>query len=386
MAATIDSKLQHYLADNPPTVVPLAIKEHFDALSLKEKLYAHYLSLASCAGYRVAFRQVSPESEPLYDLILDLHKHCDGDWNKLAKETGVAEEDLQHFLNFAAQVLGNGGNFKSFGDTQFIPRLQRASFKNLASASSRSAEIFEHWGDSIYADDTKRMHLGYQEDGHTTTYYPRANPMDPYITKQEISVVSDFLAGKGLLPENTRIQRTRGGDFDVLIASAEKKPTEQDVDELTFRLPEPLKDRMVNLVYGDHTAEMQKVVKALRQATSHTANATQEEMLNQYTKSFFMGSMEAFKNSQRAWIKDKNMAVECNIGFIETYRDPQGIRGEWEGLVSMVNKERTKAFKKLVDAAPRLIPKLPWSKEFEKNKFLSPEFTSLEVLTFAGTG
>lgn len=52
----------------------------------------------------------------------------------------------------------------------------------------------------------------------------------------------------------------------------------------------------------------------------------------------------------------------------------------------MVNKERTKAFGKLVESAPSQIPKLPWPKDFEKDKFLSPDFTSLEVLTFAGSG
>ncbi len=56
------------------------------------------------------------------------------------------------------------------------------------------------------------------------------------------------------------------------------------------------------------------------------------------------------------------------------------------GFAAIINLERTKAFGSLVDASESMIPKLPWSKEFEKDKFLSPDFTSLEVLSFAGSG
>ena len=37
--------LKQYLADSPPTVVPLSIKPHFDALSSAVKLYAHHISM-----------------------------------------------------------------------------------------------------------------------------------------------------------------------------------------------------------------------------------------------------------------------------------------------------------------------------------------------------
>ena len=46
--------------------------------------------------------------------------------------------------------------------------------------------------------------------------------------------------------------------------------------------------------------------------------------------------------------------------------------------------ERTRAFGELVANAEKFIPLLPWSSEFEKDKFLSPDFTSLEVLAYAG--
>lgn len=39
--------VKHYLADSPPTVVPLAIKPHFEALNDNQKLYSHYLSMSA---------------------------------------------------------------------------------------------------------------------------------------------------------------------------------------------------------------------------------------------------------------------------------------------------------------------------------------------------
>ncbi|KAE8453795.1 hypothetical protein EG329_009307 [Mollisiaceae sp. DMI_Dod_QoI] len=373
-------ELKNFLADSPPSTVNLVIKKHFDALTDQQARYAHFISRAAFTGTRITLRQVSPESEDIYDFIIALYKTYNGDWKALQEKAGVTAEDMQHFLEYAGQFLGNCGNYKGFGDAKFVPRCDEKAFEALAATSPDAEEHYKATKGAIFSSDNSGiMHLGYLDEAKSKG-----------ITKADIAAVSDFLEKKGLLVENTRLRKNADGNFDLLIASAVTqvpaaggdigKETEFDIDSGS------LKGHKLKLVYGDHAKEMALIADYHKKAAENIANENQKKMHLAYAKSFEEGSLEAFKNAQRYWIRDKGPMVESNIGFVETYRDPHGVRGEWEGFAATVNLERTRAFGSLVNAAESMIPKLPWSKEFEKDKFLSPDFTSLEVLSFAGSG
>jgi dipeptidyl-peptidase-3 len=294
---------------------------------------------AAFLGTRITLRQVSPESEPIYDLILSLYRACNGDWNALAQESGVSAEDLRFFLEYAAQFLGNCGNYKGFGDSKFIPRIPPSALAALSSISLEAKTAFDkanNSGGGIYeTENPALMHLGYPEAGHMTTYYPDS----PAITKDEITLIGDFLEKKKLLLENTRLRKTATGDFELLIASEMKAPagSDRDVGDVDrWELDGKLQGKKLTLAYGDYWEEMGKIAVSVKEAGLNADNDIQKKMHEEYAKSFITGSIEAFKQSQRYWIQDTGPVVESDLGFVETYRDPHGVRGEWEGFVAMV--------------------------------------------------
>jgi len=189
-------ELTHYFADSPPTLVNLPIKKHFEALSDKEKRYAHFISKASWAGTRIILRQVSPESEPIFDFILALHHTANGDWYSLKFKADISDEDIHSVLEYTTQFLGNIGNYKSFGDSKFVPRCREKVFKALAATSPDAQRCYEATKGAIFSsNDTGIMHLGYPQDGHLSNYYVGSKG----ITKAEIDAVGVWMAKKGLL-------------------------------------------------------------------------------------------------------------------------------------------------------------------------------------------
>ncbi|KAG7854734.1 hypothetical protein KL919_005016 [Ogataea angusta] len=368
-----------YYADTGAPIARLSAKTYFQQLSRNEKLYAHYMAKAGHWGTRAVLRSVSPESEQIYDLILATHAAVKADYSGLEKHLG--KDTVKWYLEYASQFLGNLGNYKSFGDVKFIPRLAKGDFETLVELVNDEVclQLFEQVKDDMYALDSKRVLLGWPAEGHVTGYYLNT------LTKAEVEAVNAALAAHGIMPENTRLEKMDDTLFRVHVASANiSNSTGYYPDTIEFETGG--RQATIEFKFGDHSAEFAKIVENLVEAKKYVADETQLKMLENYIESFQTGSMNAHYQSQVHWVKDMGPAVETNIGFIETYREPANVRGEWECLVAMVNKDRTAKFGELVRKAKDFIAELPWSKDYEKDVFTPPDFTSLEVLSMTTSG
>lgn len=367
-----------YLADTNAPIARLSATKFFNQLTEREKLYAHYFSKAGHWGSRAVLRSVSPESEGIFDLILSIHKAIDGNYDAL----GVDAKIVNSYLDYSSQVLANLGNYKSFGDSKFVPRISMEEFTLLV-ASIKDENItsrFDGVKEAIYSLDDKISMLGAPENGHVSGYYLNN------VSKIEGEAVDSALAENGIMPENIRVSKVDDNNFVVHVASAfVSNSTGYYPDRIDYKIKDG-RNASLTFKFGDHSREFAKIVENLELAKKYAANENQVEMLENYIVSFMTGSMNCHYQSQIHWVKDLKPNVETNVGFIETYRDYLGTKGEWECLVAMVDKERTAKFGELVDNAKEFISDLPWNKLYEKDVFTPPDFTSLEVLTFAGSG
>lgn len=215
------------------------------------------------------------------------------------------------------------------------------------------------------------FHLGFPSDTAQSSYYPGDT-----ISESDANMVSNILEQNAIFPENTRLQKTKDG-FDVLIASVESGILAE------FPLPGG-QEGHVRLVMGDHSSDLQRICAELKQASRYAANRFQERVITAYIDSFETGSLDAYRKSQRIWIHDQAPRVENIFGFVEPYRDPQGIRAEFEALVAIADDKETLLLTKLVDHSAFFIRRLPWATPdydgrgpFERLRFEPPDFTSI---------
>ncbi|VDK84507.1 unnamed protein product [Dibothriocephalus latus] len=367
-----------------PDVLPLDVKS-FNLLSDKEKRYVYALDEVAWIGALIDLIQLSPEAAGIFLLSQYLfQKQTVSEICDLAKSNDIQAEDIDAFIAYFASIYGNLGNYLSFGDTKFIPAVDREVFTSIieltdAYRSSETArDIFGRVIDSIYSTHPRRLRLAFPPEG-TTAYYS-AN-----CTREDAELVQSFLNSRKVEAYNTRLFKSfekdaNGRDnYVLLVASAEVK--EEEIENSGLPQSSTLK-----IQYGDYNELMQLIVSGITAVKAAALNEDQKKMWSEYQRSFQTGSIEAHKAGSRYWVADKQPAVESYIGFIESYRDPYGVRGEFETFVAVVDKEVSAKFQNLVNCASSFLSLLPWPSSYEKDVFLEPDFTSLDIMSFGVSG
>ncbi|KAJ1351826.1 hypothetical protein KIN20_007977 [Parelaphostrongylus tenuis] len=379
MSTSVDRSL--YILPNDSPICSLDCEVAFKGLSEKERKYAHYLSKASFTGALAVFLQVSPESAGLFVTFYRLFKSESIEkLREMAFKNGFTEEEWVGFLTYVAGFYYNNGNYRGFGDTKIIPNVDVAKIDafvrstEIAKSSHSFICTWEAVKPLISSLDCRQLRLGFGNEG--VTCYHSEN-----ITKEDAEKVGRYLKARRIESWNSRLfkdDKPKNGKtvYRVKLASVKTDGGVEDEFE----------DFIVVMERGDYSPLMNKTCEFLKKALESAANETQKNMISKYIEHFMEGDVKLHKDGSRLWIQDIEPVIETYIGFIENYRDPAGTRSEFEGFVACVNKETSKKFKTLVSKAEEILERLPWGEAYEKDRFLKPDFSSLDVLAFASSG
>lgn len=299
-------------------------------------------------------------------------------------ENDATLQQIDQFLLYAATFLSNVGNYyvrrylhnfrspvshtfiQGFGDQKFIPGISKEFFVRLSSRSSKLKAIYDTIAIPLFS--IPPFKLDYPSESAQSAYYLGS------MTPDEIKFVSKALESYGVSPENTRVKKGSldGTTYEILQASAETSTPD-------FSLGGQFKLRR-----GDHCDDLRKICTNLSTALTHATDPAQRKYLEHLIKSFQTGRLEEYRLSQQSWVGHKAPQIETVFGFVEPYRDPHGIRAEFEGFVG-INGKVDEPLAALVQAANIVIKKLPWVPEenqsgvgpFEKAHFEAPKVFNL---------
>ncbi|VDN32957.1 unnamed protein product [Dibothriocephalus latus] len=367
-----------------PDVLPLDV-ESFKLLSKNEKQYVNAIDEVAWIGALIDLIQLSPESAGIFLLSHNIFQLQDAsDIRDIAKSNGVRAEDIDAFVAYFASIYGNLGNYLSFGNTKFIPAVNREAFTNIVNltdaykSSELVREIFKRVIDSIYSTHPGCLRLSFPQEGMTTYYSANC-------TRSDAELVQTFLDSRRIEAYNTRLMKkfdkdANGRDnYELLVASADSG--EEEIENAGLSQSSTLK-----IKYGDYKELMQLIVSGIDVIKAAALNDEQRKMWSEYQRSFQTGSIEAHKAGSKHWVADEKPTVESYIGFIETYRDPYGVRGEFETFVAVVDKNVSAKCQNLVKCASLFLALLPWPPSYETDAFLEPDFTSLDIMSFGVSG
>lgn len=241
-------------------------KDSFGQLNDDEQKYAYYMARAAWEGSKICWFQRSYESPALLVLLKLVYSSGIEKLKEATLATGsVSEEQWKQFVAYSAAVFQNCGNFKSFGDTKFVPELSLDHFTAIVKASDAYKNyqqvldsILERIFKELYIEEDPYHQIGFRDKNGATSYY------SGNVTSEDASFVDEFCQSLNLSPLNTRLFKTEDGKYELLITSAE-----QDQKELSQIGKHTFKDKEINVTAADFQEFMKKVVDNMQNALKY---------------------------------------------------------------------------------------------------------------------
>jgi dipeptidyl-peptidase III len=322
----------------------------FAELTPDQKKLAYYLYRAAIAGHTLVDQQNHRHALEIRTLLETLCLHSEG----------MPAQLREAVLDYLKYIWINHGPYDHDAHVKTLPNyLTREMLRQAAEWAEAQGARFEFKPGETLPDKLERL--------GPTIFDPN---FEPIMTNQ------------------------KKGD-DIIATSSvnlyDRRLTQQHIDALPSEWHQRLNvrfgfenGRAVPQVYrigGLYGADLQTIVHFLRLALPYAEGDEQQRGLQELMEYYQTGDEERFRQYSIAWLRS-DTEIDYLNGFIESYMDPRGVVGQFEGNVSFVSDSTL--IGRLADHALYFEMKMPWPDVYKLDKVNRPIANVVNVIVETG--
>ncbi|MEG2121906.1 MAG: dihydrofolate reductase, partial [Rikenellaceae bacterium] len=300
---------------------------NFQSLKLRDKIFIYYLSEAALSGRDILFDQNFRYNLPIRSLLESIYAYLKG------KEEG---EEWNAFVCYLKKVWFANGIHHHYSTDKFIPKFSKEYLLEIAKKASVTVDntLIE----IIF--DPQLFKKRVSEDSNNDLISSSANNFYYGVTQKEAEDFYSHCQGREMHGLNSRLTKIDG----------------KVVEEKWH-------------IGGKYSSQIEKIVFNLQKALLYSQNEGQKEVIDLLIQYYQSGDLKIFDQYSIKWLKERDADIDFINGFIEVYGDPLGLKGSWEAMVNIKDKEATKLSKIISDNAL-------W---FEEHSPIDPRYRKKEV-------
>lgn len=320
--------------------------EGFEELSLERKLLIYHLSEAALVGRDIIFDQNGICNLRLRHIFGTIMRHYAGN---------RTSEDFAALRTYAYRLWFASGIHHHYSSDKFVPGFSIKYFRTVMTAMQIRGFFAEY-------DEEERAEL--EAVLFDAEVMPKRTSQEHPDAAVEHSAVNFYESG---------MRQQEVGDFYARMQSAATEEERKSPISygLNSRLAHNADGGLYEQIYstsGLYAPAIRRIVEHLRAAIEYSESESQVQAIRYLIRFYESGNLQAYNDFCVAWVNSTEDVVDFINGFTETYADPLGMKGSWEGLVHFRNDAGMRRTQLLGENAKWFEAHAPIDERFKKSE------------------
>lgn len=288
----------------------------FDELTLQQKKFLYYLTMAGMSGRDIIWDQNNKHNLRIRRTLEAIVRHYEGD---------RTTPEWDQFMTYVKRVWFANGIHHHYGRDKFEPGFSAETFTQLVQESpdGQFPLLDDETVDDLVAFltpvlfdpqvDAKQVNLSAGEDlvaTSATNYYED-------VTQQEVE----------------EFYRRR-------IDPADPRPVQWGLNSKLIKEGGEIREKVWR-IGGMYSEAIEQIVGWLEKAATVAETESQRAVIEKLIEFYRTGDLETFDEFSVAWAQETEARVDFINGFIEVYGDPLAYRGAFEAFAFFKDLEAT---------------------------------------------